>query len=174
MAKTKQNIHEPFNSTWKIRTQLVFLFYSYLKIHSVFGSHAYQPPQRSLLGGDDGGGTGRVVHERQLPEAAFIVILTHACSWYHNVIHSPAGRGQTEAGGGWGGQQRGQTHRKLQQDQKAQTSAQWGPELKHLRVRSSVSWWACLRFVCERVFQQIFPCCRCEDYLWKVIENVFI
>lgn len=47
---------------------------------SVFGSHAYQPPQRSLLGGDDGGGTGRVVHERQLPEAALIVILTHACS----------------------------------------------------------------------------------------------
>lgn len=88
---------------------------------SVFGSHAYQPPQRSVLGGDDGGGTGRVVHERQLPEAALIVILTHACSWYHNVKHSPAGRGQRQAVGE--GVSRENKHTgKLQQDQ----TSKWG------------------------------------------------
>ena len=53
---------------------------------------SHQAPERPLLGGNNSGSAGGVVHQCQLPEAAFVVILPHtrpyAINQYHYVIDS--------------------------------------------------------------------------------------
>ena len=68
---------------------------------------SHQAPERPLLGGNDGGSTGGVVHQCQLPEAALVVILAHTLSYainqYHYVIDSSGrriGRGRQGEGKG--------------------------------------------------------------------------